>query len=81
MRCLANFNTGFPNMTGHISNQASTVAEVLRDEGFTTFAVGKWHLCQMAEASPAGPFDQWPLQASQHPAFLAAAPEAQPDAA
>ncbi|MGZ4689933.1 MAG: arylsulfatase [Acidimicrobiia bacterium] len=62
MRCLANFNTGYPNMTGHISNHAATVAEVLRDEGYTTFAVGKWHLCQMAEASPAGPFDQWPLQ-------------------
>ncbi len=49
-------------MTGHISNHAGTVAEVLRDEGYTTFAVGKWHLCQMADASPAGPFDQWPLQ-------------------
>ena len=62
MRGLANFNTGFPNMTGHISNHAATVAEVLRDEGYTTFAVGKWHLCQMADASSAGPFDQWPLQ-------------------
>ena len=62
MRALANFNTGYPNMTGHISNHAGTVAEVLRDEGYTTFAVGKWHLCQMADASPAGPFDQWPLQ-------------------
>jgi arylsulfatase len=62
MRCLANFNTGFPNMTGHVSNHAATVAEVLREEGFTTFAIGKWHLCQMADASAAGPFDQWPLQ-------------------
>ena len=62
MRCISNFNTGFPNMTGHISNHAATVAEVLRDEGYTTFAVGKWHLCQMADASPAGPYDQWPLQ-------------------
>ncbi len=62
MRCLANFNTGFPNMTGHISNHAATVAEVLRDEGYSTLAVGKWHLCQMADASAAGPFDQWPLQ-------------------
>ena len=42
-------------MRGHISNHAATVAEVLRDEGYTTFAVGKWHLCQMADASPAGP--------------------------
>ena len=55
MRSVSNFNTGFPNMRGHISNHAATMAEVLRDEGYTTFAVGKWHLCQMEDASAAGP--------------------------
>lgn len=62
MRSLANFSTGFPNMLGHISAHAATVAEVLRDEGYATFALGKWHLCQMEEASAAGPYDQWPCQ-------------------
>ena len=62
MRSLANFSTGFPNMRGSISNHAATVAEVLRDEGYATFAVGKWHLCQMEDASAAGPYDQWPCQ-------------------
>ncbi len=62
MRALANFNTGFPNMRGHITNHAATVGEVLRDEGYTTFALGKWHLCQMEDASAAGPYDQWPCQ-------------------
>jgi arylsulfatase A-like enzyme len=62
MRAVSNFRTGFPNQLGHISNHAATIAEVLRDEGFATFAVGKWHLCQMENASAAGPFDQWPLQ-------------------
>ncbi|MCX6527574.1 MAG: sulfatase-like hydrolase/transferase, partial [Actinobacteria bacterium] len=61
MRSVSNFNTGFPNMRGHVSNHAGLVAEVLREEGFTTFALGKWHLTQMANASAAGPFDQWPL--------------------
>ncbi|MEM7139397.1 MAG: arylsulfatase [Actinomycetota bacterium] len=62
MRAVSNFNTGFPSMTGHISNHAATVAEVLHDEGYATFAVGKWHLAPMEQCSAAGPFDQWPLQ-------------------
>jgi arylsulfatase A-like enzyme len=62
MRSIANFNTGFPNMRGEITHEAATMAEVLRDEGYATFAVGKWHLCQMENASAAGPFDQWPCQ-------------------
>ena len=62
MRGVSNFNTGFPHMTGHISNHAATVAEVLHDEGYATFAVGKWHLAPMEQCSAAGPFDQWPLQ-------------------
>ncbi len=62
MRSVSNFNTGFPHMRGEVSNHASTMAEVLRDEGYTTLALGKWHLTQMANASAAGPYDQWPLQ-------------------
>jgi len=62
MRSIANFNTGYPHMRGKISEHATTMGEVLRAEGYTTFAVGKWHLCPMDEASAAGPYDQWPLQ-------------------
>ena len=62
MRAISNFNTGYPHMRGHVSKNASTIAEVLRDEGYTTFAVGKWHLCQMEDASAAGPYDNWPCQ-------------------
>ncbi len=61
MRAVSNFRTGFPNQLGHISNHAATIAEVLRDEGYATFCVGKWHLAPMEQCSAAGPFDQWPL--------------------
>ncbi len=62
MRSVSNFSSGFPHMRGHVSNHAATIGEVLRDEGYATFALGKWHLCQMESASAAGPFDQWPCQ-------------------
>jgi arylsulfatase A-like enzyme len=61
MRSVSNFRTGFPNQLGHISHHAATVAEVLRDVGYATFCVGKWHLAPMEQCSAAGPFDQWPL--------------------
>ncbi|MEI7618002.1 MAG: arylsulfatase [Actinomycetota bacterium] len=61
MRSVSNFITGFPNQLGHISNHAATVAEVLGDAGYATFALGKWHLAPMEQCSAAGPFDQWPL--------------------
>ncbi len=62
MRCISNFDTGFPNMRGAIPKSAATLAEVLRDNGYATYAAGKWHLAPMAECSAAGPFTNWPLQ-------------------
>jgi arylsulfatase len=61
MRNVSNFRTGFPHQLGHISNNAGTIAEVLRAEGYATFCTGKWHLAPTQETSAAGPFDQWPL--------------------
>jgi arylsulfatase A-like enzyme len=61
MRTVSNFRTGFPHQLGHIANEAATVAEVLHEQGYATFCVGKWHLAPMEQCSAAGPFDQWPL--------------------
>lgn len=62
MRGISNFDTGFPNMRGAIPKNAATLAETLRDNGYATFAAGKWHLAPMAECSAAGPYTNWPLQ-------------------
>ena len=61
MRFVSNIRTGFPNQLGHISNRATTMAEVLGAAGYATFCTGKWHLAPMEQCSAAGPFDQWPL--------------------
>ncbi len=62
MRSVTNFNNGYPNTRGRISQHAATMAELLRDEQYATFALGKWHLCPGEELSQAGPYRDWPLQ-------------------
>ncbi len=61
MRFLANVDMGWPSGRGAITRRAATLAELMRDAGFGTYAVGKWHLTPTDDASAAGPFDEWPL--------------------
>ncbi|WP_199883726.1 arylsulfatase [Anaerosinus massiliensis] len=50
-----------PNMRARINHNAATVAQVLQANGYSTMAVGKWHLAPIPQATPAGPFEYWPL--------------------
>ncbi|MCA0994950.1 arylsulfatase [Alloyangia pacifica] len=61
MRYLANADMGWPSGRGAIDHKAGTLAEMLRMQGYATYAVGKWHLAPTEQANAAGPFDQWPL--------------------
>jgi len=61
MRMLSNVDSGWPSGRGRITREAALVSEVLQDAGYNTFAVGKWHVAPMREATAAGPFDEWPL--------------------
>jgi arylsulfatase A-like enzyme len=61
MGIIAEWSTGFPGYRGRISRRAATFPEILGEHAYNTFALGKWHLTPLAEASAAGPFGDWPL--------------------
>ncbi|MCZ9884929.1 arylsulfatase [Arthrobacter sp. B2a2-09] len=61
MRFLAVADTGFPNARGELPQGVPTVPGMLRDRGYGTYLVGKWHLAPQHELTPAGPFSNWPL--------------------
>lgn len=53
-------SAGFPGWDGKIPSDKGTIAEVLRDNGYNTFAVGKYGVTPDEDATDAGPFDRWP---------------------
>jgi arylsulfatase A-like enzyme len=53
-------SAGFPGYDGRIPSTDGTIAEILRDNGYNTFGVGKYGLTPDEEATDAGPFDRWP---------------------
>lgn len=53
-------SAGFPGWDGHLPSEDGTIAEILRDNGYNTFAVGKYGVTPDEEATDAGPFDHWP---------------------
>src|SRR5215475_10310715 len=61
MGYLTDIPTAYPGYTARIPKSAATMPRLLRDAGYNTFAVGKWHLVPSGERSHAGPFDRWPL--------------------
>jgi len=61
MGFLTDVPTGFPGYNARIPESAATLPRILRDAGYATFAVGKWHLNPPWDQTAAGPFDRWPL--------------------
>jgi arylsulfatase len=60
MGFITEMATGFPGSTGQIPDATAPVAEMLRQNGYSTAAFGKWHETAVWETSVSGPFDRWP---------------------
>ena len=52
--------TSFPGATGQLPGDVAPLSQMLRMNGYSTAAFGKWHETAVWEISPSGPFDRWP---------------------
>ncbi|MBV9951493.1 MAG: arylsulfatase [Acidimicrobiia bacterium] len=59
---VANSDPGFPGYAAELADDVATAAEVFRDAGYHTIAIGKWHLTKDSDLSDAGPRHAWPCQ-------------------
>ncbi|RLQ20354.1 arylsulfatase [Seongchinamella sediminis] len=57
---VMNSASSLPGYQGILRQDTATVAEILRLQGYSTGAFGKWHLTPAWESTTAGPFDHWP---------------------
>jgi arylsulfatase len=58
---IAELSTGFPGYNAIIPLETATIARILQQNGYATAWFGKNHNVPPWEASPAGPFTNWPV--------------------
>ena len=60
MACITEAACGFPNGSGTIPPENGMVSEILGEQGWNTYIVGKWHLCPTDEMNLASTRRNWP---------------------
>lgn len=61
MSCITEGAQGYPGWSGRIPAQCATVAQVLQDNGFSTFWLGKNHNVAEPDVAPGAGRKEWPL--------------------
>jgi arylsulfatase A-like enzyme len=61
MAAITELATGFPGYNGVMPLENGMLSEILVENGYSTFMVGKWHLTPSNHETAAGPYDRWPL--------------------
>jgi arylsulfatase A-like enzyme len=57
---VGEFAGGFPGYSATLPRDCAPLPRILRDNGYSTSAYGKWHLTPDGQQGPAGPLDRWP---------------------
>lgn len=60
MANITELATGYPGYNARQPLDRAGIGAMLRERGYNTFCVGKWHNTPAEEVGPAGPFDRWP---------------------
>jgi arylsulfatase A-like enzyme len=60
MACITEAASGFPNASGVIPPENGQLQQILGEQGWNTYMVGKWHLCPEAEMNLASTRRNWP---------------------
>ncbi|WP_431220499.1 arylsulfatase [Leifsonia xyli] len=60
MACITEAATGFPNASGTIPQENGMLSQILNEQGWNTYIVGKWHLCPSDEMNLAATRRNWP---------------------
>jgi len=61
MATIVEASCGFPGLSARIPFENGTIAEVLNERGWNTYAIGKWHLTPGEEADLSSWKGRWPL--------------------
>jgi len=61
MATIAEFASGFPGISTRIPFESGFISEVLAEQGYNTYCVGKWHLTPGEECNLAAFKGRWPL--------------------
>ncbi len=61
LACITEGSTGYPGSNGLMPFENGMLSEILVEQGYNTYCVGKWHLTPAEQTSAAGPYNRWPL--------------------
>nr|BDT31691.1 arylsulfatase [Myxococcus sp. MH1] len=61
MATITEVSLGYPGYNGTIPFENGFLSEMLQEQGYNTYALGKWHLTPAEQTSAAGPYNRWPL--------------------